>query len=248
MNRAYAVRLLQEGRLPCLVITIILFTLNLALSQVDSHPQLFKMQEGNLRGSSLSEFAFGLVVLALPCLVLILSWRGLAAELGRGTLAYLATQSPSRRTLVFTLWIIRALQIAAVLSVSLLPFLLRLSFPVVLGAFFWAFTSAYLSFVLIETLGMLMKSFWLAVLAVFPGVWAAQVVFSILSRARHWNALDPINYVLSEWLFRPILLGASSDLARSIGVTVCWLLFFLVLAILSGEWLEHIEIRPWLAM
>jgi hypothetical protein len=243
MNRAYALRLLQEGKLPCLVITTILFIVNLALSQMDSRPQLFKVQEGNLRGSSLSEYAFGLGILGLSCMVLVLSWRGLAAELGRGTLAYLAVQAPSRRTLVFTLWIIRALQIAAVLAVSLLPFLVRLPVPVLVGAFFWSFTSAYLSFVLIETVGLLLRSFWLTILVVFPGLWAVQVAFSIVSSARHWNAIDPINYVLSEWLFRPVLLGASSDLARSVGVTACWLLLFLVLAVLSGEWLEHIEIR-----
>jgi len=242
MNWAYARRLWQEGKLPCIFTTAILFILDLALTLRDSHPQLFKIQPASLGQSSLSEIAFGFIILGSPCLVVILSVRGLAAEFGRGSLAYLAAQSPSRRGLVFTLWGTRALQIASVLFVSMLPFLLRLPFRVVLGAFLWAFTSAYLSFGLIESLGMLMKGLWRAILVVFPGLWAMQVSFSILARAYHWSVPDPINYVLSNWLFDPVLLRASADIWRAVGVTACWLASFLVLAILCGEWLEHLEI------
>jgi ABC-type transport system involved in multi-copper enzyme maturation permease subunit len=244
MNIAYAKRLLQEGKLPCVVFTSFLFVLNLVLSQIDTHPQLSKLHSESLAQSSLSEFAFGIVILSLPFLVLILSLRGLAAEFGRGTLGYLATQVPSRRNLVFTLWMTRALQIAAVLLISLLPFLLRLPFTVVVGAFLWTLISAYLSFALIETLGLMMKSMWRAVIVVFPGIWAVQIVFSILARIYHWTVLDPINYVLSQWLFDPVLLGASANILRTVGVTACWLACFLLLAILCGHWLETTEIKP----
>jgi hypothetical protein len=244
MNRAYARRLWQEGKLPCFIITAILFTLDLALSQLDRHPQLFKLHPASAGQSSLSEIAFGVIILSMPFMVVILSVRGLAAEFGRGSLAYLAAQAPSRRNLVFTLWATRALQIAGVLFVSMLPFLLRLPFRVVLGAFLWNFTSAYLSFGLIESLGLLMKGLWRAVLIVFPGLWAVQVIYSIMARAYHWTAPDPINYVLGNWLFNPVLLGASADMWRAAGVTACWLASFFLLAVLCGEWLEHVEIRP----
>lgn len=243
MNHAYARRLWLEGKLPCFIITAILFTLDLASTLRDSHPQLFKAHPASVGQPSLSETAFGLIILSLPCLVVILSVRGLAAEIGRGTLGYLAAQAPSRRKLVFTLWGIRALQIAAVLIVSMLPFLFRLPLGVVAGAFMWAFTSAYLSFGLLESLGLLMKGFWRAVLVVFPGLWALQVSFSIMARAYHWTAPDPINYVFTNLLFNPVLLGASADIWRAVGVTACWLASFSVLAIFCGEWLEHAEIR-----
>lgn len=243
MNRAYARRLWQEGKLTCLIFTAILFTFDLALTQWDRHPRIFNVHPESVGQSSLSEIAFGLIIMSLPCLVVILSVRGLAAEFGRGSLAYLAAQTPSRRSLVFTLWGTRALQIAAVLFVSMLPFLLRLPFRVVLGAFLWAFTSAYLSFGLIESLGLLMKGLWRAILLIFPGLWAVQVSFSIMARAYQWHVSDPINYVLSHWLFDPVLLGASVDLWRAAGVTACWLASFFVLAVLCGEWLEHVEIR-----
>ncbi|HLJ27936.1 MAG TPA: hypothetical protein VKY85_14595 [Candidatus Angelobacter sp.] len=243
MNWAYARRIWQEGKLPCFLITAILFTLDLVLTLRDSHPQLFRLHPGSVRESSLSEIAFGLIILGSPLLVVILSVRGLAAELGRGSLAYLAAQSPSRRNLVFTLWSARALQIAAVLCVPMLPFLLRLSLRVVLGAFLWGFTSTYLSFGLIESLGLLMGGLWRAILVVFPGLWAVQVAFSIMARVYHWTVPDPITYVFSNLLFDPVLLGASADIWRAVGVTACWLVFFLVLAIFCGEWLEHVEIR-----
>lgn len=244
MNRAYALRLWEEGRLACVLITGFLFTLNMALTLWDSHPQLFTLQPASFGQPSLSEIAFGFIIfLSSPGLVVILSLRGLAAEFGRGTLTYLASQSPSRRNLVFTLWIIRALQFATVLLVAMFPFLLRLPFRVVLGAFLWSFTSAYISFALIETLGLLMKSVWRAIVVVFPGLWAVQVAFSIMARVHHWTDPDPVNYALTKWLFDPVLLRASAHPGRAIGVTACWLASLFVLAILSGEWLEHVEIR-----
>jgi len=243
MNHAYARRLWLEGKLPCFIITTILFALDLVSIMKDRHPQLFKDHPASFGQPSLSEIAFGLIILSLPCLAVILSVRGIAAEFGRETLGYLAAQAPSRRKLVVTLWVIRALQIAAVLFVSMLPFLLRLPHRVVAGAFLWAFISAYLSFGLIESLGLLMKGFWRAVLVVFPGLWAVQVSFSIMARAYHWTAPDPINYVFTNMLFNPVMLGASANIWRAVGVTACWLASFTVLAIFCGEWLEHVEIR-----
>ena len=243
MNNAYAGRLLREGKLPCFIIATILFTLDLVSIARDDHPQLFKAHPASFGRPSLSEIAFGLIILSLPCLVVILSVRGIAAEFGRGTLGYLAAQVPSRRKLVFTLWGTRALQIAAVLFVAMLPFLFRLRIGVVAGAFLWAFISAYISLALLESLGLLMKGFWRAVLVIFPGLWALQVAFSIMARAYHWSVPDPISYVFTHLLFDPVMLGASADLWRAVGVTACWLASFAVLAIFCGEWLEHAEIR-----
>ena len=94
MNNAYAGRLLREGKLPCFIIATILFTLDLVSIARDDHPQLFKAHPASFGRPSLSEIAFGLIILSLPCLVVILSVSLLRFR--RGENWYLRCGAPGR--------------------------------------------------------------------------------------------------------------------------------------------------------
>lgn len=242
MNRAYAQRIFVEGRLTCIVAAGFLFACNLILARLGGPAEFSRLQPGGLGQSSPSEIGFGLINLVSTCLVLVISLRGLAGEFGRGTLGYLAVQAPSRRGLALTLWSARAVQFASVLLIGLIPFFFTTPIRSIAGAFLWTFISTYIRFACIELFGLLTGRLWRGIVIVFPSIWLMQILYSILQRTLHWEYPDPVTWVLRKWLFEPVLVFANPHIGVALAVSLCWILACLLLAVLCGEWLEHVDI------